>query len=201
MPNVVAMPHRDEPAQPKPDNYTVLRRWACYAAHLVSAILLASAVFTATILVLGLVFRGAFLWLAPGAGFIGMPPEGVAGVVSFGALPWPTRLAYGANFTLTQMPVLIVLYELRVLLRDLAVGTLFAAGHAARLHRTALWLVAYAAAPIVGQVVVRTVGEGVDLAWFRTSSLYALLVAALLIVFAELIRAGQAIKDDRDGFV
>lgn len=201
MPDVIAMLHRDEQAQPKPDDYPVLRRWACCAAHLVSAILVARAVFTTTILVLGLMFRGAFLWLAPGAGYIGAPPEGVAGVVPFGALPWPTRLAYGANFTLTQMPVLIVLYDLRALLRDLAAGALFAAGHASRLRRMALGLVAYAAAPIIGQVVVRTVGDGVDLAWFRTSSFYALLVAALLIVFAELIQAGQAIKDDRDGFV
>ncbi|MGE8131703.1 DUF2975 domain-containing protein [Methylobacterium sp. NPDC080182] len=201
MSNVVALPHRNQPAQPEPNDHPALRRCSWFAARLVSAILGLTAVFTMAVLILGLVFQGAFIWLAPGAGFIGAPPEGVVGVVAFGALPWPTRLAYGANFTLTQTPVLVVLYLLRTLLRDLAVGTLFAAGHALRLRRMAFWLLAYAVAPLGGQVLVRAVGYGVDLAWFRTSALHALLLAAILIVFAELIRAGQAIKDDRDGFV
>jgi hypothetical protein len=32
-------------------------------------------------------------------------------------------LAYAANFTVNQIPILAVLYDLRALLRDLAAGT------------------------------------------------------------------------------
>lgn len=201
MPNVFALPHRDEPASPEPEDHPSLRQWARYAAWLVTTCLGLACAFTLTVLALGLVFEGALLWLAPGAGFIGARPEGVAGIVSFGTLPWTTRMAYAVSFTSTQIPVLVVLYHLRALLRDLAAGTVFADGHASRLRRMALWLLAYAVAPAAGQALVRIVGHGVDLAWFRTSSLHALLLAALLIVLAELIRAGQAIKDDRDGFI
>ncbi|MCK2053404.1 DUF2975 domain-containing protein [Methylobacterium sp. 37f] len=150
---------------------------------------------------LGLVFKGSWLWLAPGAAFIGARPADVVGVVPFEGLPWPTRWAYGANFTLTQMPVAAVLFDLHALLRQLAVGTVFAAGQVLRLRRMAICLLAYAVAPIGGQALIRLAGGGVDLAWFRTSSMHALLLAVLLIVLAELIRAGQAIQDDRDGFV
>jgi hypothetical protein len=201
MSNVVVLPHRDEPLPPAPDEHLVLRRWARRAVRLVTAIIGLTVVFTAAVLALGLVFQGAFLWLSPGASFIGGRPEGVEGAVPFGVLPWPTRLAYAANFTVNQIPILAVLYDLRALLRDLAAGTVFAEGHAYRLRRIAFWLLAYAAAPILGQVLVRAVGHAVDLAWFRTSSLHALLLAALLIVLAELVRAGQMIKHDRDGFV
>lgn len=201
MPNVVALSPRDEASQPEPEAYPVLQRCARYAARLVTVILGLTVAFTGLVLVLGLVFRGAFVWLAPGAGFVGALPEGVVGVVAFGELPWLTRLAYGTHFMLAQMPVLLVLYDLRALLHDLAAGRLFAAGHAPRLRRMAFWLFVYAAAPLIGQGLARAVGHGIDLAWFRTSALLALLLAALLIVFAELIRAGQAIKDERDGFV
>lgn len=201
MPNVVALPRRDEPVQPEPDGYPALRRWASCMASLVTMILAGFVVFTGIVLSLGLVFQGAFLWLAPGAGFLGSRPDGIAGLVSFGALPWPTRLAYAVTFTATQVPVLFVLCHLRALLRDLAAGAVFAAGHASRLRRMAIGLLIYAVAPAAGQILVRLVGHGVDLAWWRTSSLHALLLAAFLIVLSELIRAGQAIKDDRDGFV
>lgn len=201
MPNVVALPHQDEPVPPAPDDSPALRRWSGCMAALITAILVGFTAFTGTVLALGLVFQGAFLWLAPGAGFLGSRPEGVAGLVPFGALPWPTRLAYAATFAATQAPVLFVLFHVRALLRDLAAGTVFAAGHVSRLRRMAIGLMAYAVAPAAGQILVRLVGHGVDLAWWRTSSLHALLLAAFLIVLSELIRAGQAIKDDRDGFV
>lgn len=201
MSNVSVMPKRKQVRQLQAEEHLTLRRCARFAARLVATVLAATLVFTVAVLTLGLVFKGSWLWLAPGAAFIGARPADVTGVVPFEALPWPTRWAYGANFTLTQMPVAAVLFDLYALLRQLAVGTVFAAGQVLRLRRMAICLLAYAVAPIGGQALVRLAGGGVDLAWFRTSSMHALLLAVLLIVLAELIRAGQAIQDDRDGFV
>ena len=199
MTNVSVLPHEDQP--PELGDGIALRRCARYAMWLLTMILGMTVVFTGVVLALGLLCQGRFLLLGPNAAFIESRPEGSAGIVPFGGLPWPTRLSYAANFMMTQAPILLLLTDLRAFLRDLAAGTLFAAGHASRLRRMAVWLLAYAIAPIIGQILVRSVGQGVDLAWFRTSSLHALVLAALLIVLAELIRVGQAIKDDRDGFV
>lgn len=201
MPNVIAFPSGDEPGSSKAGDQPGLRRWACYAMWLVTTMLGLTALFTVTVLALGLIFQGALLWLAPGMGFVGARPEGISGAVAFGALPWPTRMAYAVNFAATQIPILALLSNMRALFGDLAIGTVFAAGHISCLRRMALWLLAYAVAPVAGQALVRIVGHGVDLGWFRSSSVHALLIAVVLVVFAELMRAGQAIKDERDGFI
>ncbi|WP_083469256.1 DUF2975 domain-containing protein [Methylobacterium variabile] len=198
------MPHAAIPS-PQPDDEPLsrarLRRLADRLGRLVGLLIVPLAAFGITVLVLGLACGGAFLWLAPGAAYLGVAPEGVAGLVPFGALPWPTRLAYAATFVLTQAPLLLVLVDLRRLLRDFAGGATFAASQANRLRRIALWLVAAALAPGLGQALVAVAGHGVDRAWFHLSSVHALVFAALVAVLAALLRVGAAVERDRDGFV
>lgn len=188
-------------ADDEPASRARLRRLAAGLARLSGALAVLLAVFGSAVLVLGLACGGAHLWLAPGAAYLGGPPEGVAGLVPFGALPRPTRLAYAAKFVLAQAPLLLALASLRGLLRGFAEGAAFAPAQAGRLQRIALWLVASALAPALGEGLVAAAGHGVDRAWFHAGSAYALLFAALLAVLAALLRVGGAIERDRDGFV
>ncbi|MGE7413713.1 DUF2975 domain-containing protein [Methylobacterium tarhaniae] len=198
------MPYAVTPSplpEDEPASRARLRRLAAGLARLCSVLALLLVAFGSVVLVLGLVCGGACLWLAPGAAYLGAAPDGVAGLVPFSSLPWPTRLAYAAKFILAQGPLLLALATLHRLLRGFADGATFAALQADRLRRIALWLVAAALAPALGEVLVAAAGHGVDRAWFHAGSAYALLFAALLGVLAALLRVGAAVEQDRDGFV
>ena len=201
MSSVIALPKRSVPPERGPESQGTLRKLAARIAPLLLVLLVFTTGFTATVLVLGFAFGGAFIWLAPGAAYLGFPPEEVSGLVPFGSLPLLTRLAYTATFLLTQTPVLCVLLDLRALLRGFARGATFTPNHVRRLRQIALWLVLYALAPAFGHGLVSLAGQGVDLAWFHASSIHALLLAALFAVFAELVQVGRMIEQDRDGFI
>ncbi len=198
MPNVVTQ-------TPLPENESVSRARLCrlsaWLARLCIVLIVLLAAFGSAVLILGLLCGGASLWLAPGSAYLGAAPEGVAGLVPFGSLPWPTRLAYAAKFVLWQVPLLFALETLYRLLRGFAEGATFAAPQADRLHRIALWLVAAALAPALGEILVAVAGRGVDRAWFHAGSAYILLFAVVLGVLAILLRIGAAVEHDRDGFV
>ncbi len=65
----------------------------------------------------------------------------------------------------------------------------------------ALVLVAYALAPALGHAAVLLAGHGVDLEWLHASAFHALVLAAVVLVLAEVMRIGRAVEQDRDGFV
>ena len=185
----------------EPASRARLCRLSAGFARLCSLLTVLLAAFGTAVLVLGLACGGAFLWLAPGAAYLGAAPEGIAGLVPFGDLPWPARLAYAAKFVFAQAPLLLALESLRRLLRGFADGATFAAIQVDRLRRIALWLAAAALAPALGEVLVAAAGHGVDRAWFHAGSAYALLFAALLGILAVVFRVGAAVERDRDGFV
>ncbi|MDR7037190.1 hypothetical protein J2X36_001934 [Methylobacterium sp. BE186] len=201
MSNVVALPPVPKPPEPGSGQHPSLRILACRVGYLIHGLLAAGSVLFGAILVLGLVFDGALLWLAPDAAYLGLRPDGVDGLVSFGSLPWPTRLAYAASFILSKGPILLVLAEMRRWLSNLAAGLAFAPSDARRLRRMALWLAAYSGGPLLGHALVRIAGNGVDLAWFQGALIPALVLAAVLVVVAELLRVGHAVEQDRNGFV
>lgn len=198
------MPYTVTPP-PLPENESASRARLCRLsgglARLCLVLLVMLAAFGSTVLILGLVCGGAFLWLAPGAAYLGAAPEGVPGLVPFGSLPCPTRLAYAAKYALGQVPLLLALEVLRRLLRGFAEGATFAAIQAERLRRIALWLVTAALAPALGEILVAAAGHGVDQAWFHAGSAYGFLAAALLGVLAAVLHVGAAVERDRDGFI
>ncbi|MGE8131897.1 DUF2975 domain-containing protein [Methylobacterium sp. NPDC080182] len=153
------------------------------------------------VLTLGLAGGGVFLWLAPGAAYIGLAPTDIPGLVRFGDLPTLTRWAYAATFALNSMPALMVLAELRCLALAYAEGIAFGLDGVKRLRRVGFCLVACAFTPAIGHGLVLLAGHGVDLDWLHASSLYALVLAAFAITLAEVARVGHAIQTDRDGFV
>ncbi len=193
------------PPSPLPEDEPAARARLCRLsaglARLCSILIVVLAAFSSAVLILGLFCGGTFLWLAPGAAYLGAAPEGVAGLVPFGALPWPTRVAYAAKFVLGQGPLLLALEILRRLLRGFAEGATFEALQADRLRRITLWLVTAALAPALGEILVASAGDGVDRAWFSTGSASILLAAALLGLLAAVLRVGAAVERDRDGFV
>jgi Protein of unknown function (DUF2975) len=197
MPHAVTSPPPDN----EPASRARLRRLSAGLARLCFVLAVLLAAFGSAVLILGLACGGASLWLAPDAAYLGTAPEGVAGLVPFGALPWPTRLAYAVKFVLAQGPLLLALATSHRLLRAFADGATFAETQARRLRRIALWLAAAALAPSLGEILVAAAGHGVDRAWFHAGSAYALLFAALLGVLAALLRVGAMVERDRDGFV
>ncbi|MCJ2127194.1 hypothetical protein [Methylobacterium sp. J-077] len=199
MPNVIPLSAaRAEPAEAE---HPAFRRYGYCLAWLLTVILGLTVLFAVAVLACGLLAGDVWLWLAPGAAFLGPPPPDTSGLVSFDALPLATRWAYAATFIFDTFPVILILAEARACARDFGAGIAFGPAAPARMRRIALGLAAHAVAPALGHGLVLLVGHGVDLAWFHASSVQALLLAACLAVLAEVARIGHAIARDLDGFV
>lgn len=199
MPNVVPLPvvevESAEAAHP------VLRRHGHCLAWLLTIALGLTVLFAVAVLACGLFAGDVWLWLAPGAAYLGPPPAATPGLVPFDALPRATRWAYAATFILEILPVILILVEARACARDFGAGIAFGAAAPNRMRWIALGLAAYAAAPALGHALVLLAGHGVDLAWLHGSSLQALVLAACCAVLAEVARIGHAIAQDLDGFI
>ncbi|MCJ2060814.1 hypothetical protein MKL09_30380 [Methylobacterium sp. J-048] len=201
MPNVVPLPAAPVPTEPADAPHPALRRQGRCLTWLLTVALGLTVLFAGAVLACGLLAGDAWLWLAPGAAFLGPPPPDMPGLVPFGALPRATRWAYAATFVLDTLPVILILAEARACARDFGIGIAFGATAPARMRRIALGLAAYALAPALGHGLVLLAGHGVDLAWLHASSLQAVVLAACCAALAEVARIGHAIARDLDGFV
>ncbi|WP_244537121.1 hypothetical protein [Methylobacterium pseudosasicola] len=199
MPNVVPLPAA--PAEPSDASHPALRRYGYNLAWLLTIALGLTVLFSIAVLACGVLAGDAWLWLAPGAAFLGPPPADTPGLVPFDALPRATRWAYAATFILDTLPVILILAEARACARAFGAGIAFGTAAPIRMRRIALGLAAYAVAPVLGHGLVLLAGHGVDLAWLHASSLQALVLAACLAVLAEVARIGHALARDLDGFV
>ncbi|MBE7202406.1 MAG: DUF2975 domain-containing protein [Parafilimonas terrae] len=184
---------------PRPVSYPTLSRLGRGLSWLLTVALTLTVMFACVVLACGLV--GAGLWLAPGRAILSAAPPDMPGVVPFRALPCATRWAYVATFVIDTAPVVLILAEARACARDYAQGIAFHAAGPDRMRRIAVGLAAFAVAPALGHGLVLLAGHGVDLDWLHASSLQALVLAACLLVLAEVGRIGHAIERDRDGFV
>jgi len=199
MGNVVALgPQATDDGQPP--RHRRLQARSRMLAHAVTVLLGGVLLFSGAIMALGALSHEA-LSMGPDATYLGDPPPGLPGVVPFGSLPLPTRMAYAATLILDTAPVLFALVNLRGLLRLYAAGVVFAAENGLRIKRVALGLVAYAVAPFLGHELVALAGYGVDVAWFHASGVQALVLGAVLFVIAQVMEVGRDIEQDRDGFV
>jgi hypothetical protein len=184
----------------QPPRHRRLQTRSRMLAHAVTVLIGGLLLFSGVILALGALSHEA-LSMGPDATYLGDSPPGLPGVVPFGSLPLPTRLAYAATLVLDTAPVLFALVNLRALLRLYAAGVVFAAENGARIKRVALGLVAFALAPFLGHELVVLAGDGVDMAWFHASEAQALVLGAVLFVIAQVMEVGREIEQDRDGFV
>lgn len=196
---VVHLPSPARAPEPPGSHDAALSQLGRSLEWLLTGVLAVTVLFAGAVLVCGLV--GAGLWLAPGTAILGPAPAEWPGLVPFGALPRATRCAYAATFLLDTAPAILVLVEARACARDYGRGIAFEAEGPARMRRIALWLAAYAVAPALGHGLVLLAGNGVDMAWLHASSLQALVLAACLLVLAEVARIGYAVERDRDGFI
>ncbi|MCJ2116931.1 hypothetical protein MKK65_10180 [Methylobacterium sp. J-001] len=199
MPNVVPLPTAQ--TEPPETAHPALHRQGRCLARLLTFALGLTVLFAVAVLACSLLAGDAWLWLAPGAAFLGPPPADTPGLVPFDALPQATRWAYAATFILDTLPVILILAEGRIWAKDVGAGIAFSAAGPARIRRIAVSLTDYAVAPALGHGLVLLAGHGVDVAWFHASSLHALVLAACLTVLAEVARIGHAAACDLDGFV
>ena len=177
-----------------------LRRGAGLLAGAILVLSIAILLVTVAALTLGLAFDGAFLSMDATSTYLGPAPDG-SGIIPFATLPTLTRAAYAATFALTMAPALFVLVNLRGLMRQLADGWLLGPDNGRRVTRIAVGLAGYAFAPFFGHQLVVLAGHGVDQAWFHASEFHALVLAAVLLVVAQVMDAAHEAEQDRDGFV
>jgi hypothetical protein len=154
---------------------------------------------TAVIVAVALFYGGTRIGMANGMGWV-YPDTLPPGFVPLSAFPFPQRLAGAASFTLMWSPAILVVAHLRGLFALYAEGIVFAQENAWRIRRIGLWLIAWAAAPTAGHLLVTAAGI-LDRGWLRASSVHALILGVLLLVIAQVMELGRQIEQERSEFV
>ncbi|MGV9009454.1 DUF2975 domain-containing protein [Brevundimonas sp.] len=117
-----------------------------------------------------------------------------------GALPLIQKLALATSACLMMTPALAVLWQLRRLFRLYGDGIVLTPQNARCMMAIALWLIAYAAAPTLGHIVVTLAGFD-DEGWLRIDSAKAFALGLILLVIARVMAWGAEIHDDASRFV
>lgn len=123
-----------------------------------------------------------------------------AGWTTVGALPLIQKLALATSACLMMTPALAVLWQLRRLFRLYGDGIVLTPQNARCMMAIALWLIAYAAAPTLGHIVVTLAGFD-DEGWLRIDSAKAFALGLILLVIARVMAWGAEIHDDASRFV
>lgn len=171
--------------------------WLFTGLLIFGAILLAGAVLAA------IGYDGTRVQVRPGGLQIFIeaePPVLVPGWTTLEPLPFLRRLALAGSATLMLTPALVVLWQLRRLFRLYTDGIVLAVENARCIAAIAAWLIAYAAAPTLGHILVTAAGFDDD-GWLRFDSLQALGLGLVLFVIAQVMRWGAEVNDDASRFV
>lgn len=148
-----------------------------------------------------LFYDGPRVQLRPGGLWITLPPHTPTTTgQTLAALATPTRIALAASATLMLAPAVVVLDQLRRLFGLYAAGVVLEARNARCLSRISLALIAYAAAPTLGHLLVTAAGFD-DRGWLRLDSLQALVLGGTLLVMARVMKWGAEVHDDAARFV
>ncbi len=176
-----------------------LRRSSRWLAAALGVLMWSAWLIVAAMVLALVLYRGSAVGLGPGGGWIGSPvPEGYT---SFAALATRFRVGGVVAVVLQFTPGAMLLKQLRDLFRLYARGVVFSRRNALLLKRTAAWLVAYAAAPLLSHVLLSVTDLIVDQAWFHADEVKALVVGLLLFTVAQVMEFGHEIERDRDGIV
>lgn len=124
-----------------------------------------------------------------------------AGTVWWGDGGLRFRLAGFVAAAVQFVPAVMVLANLRGLFRLYAAGTVFAPENARRFKQIGVWLIAYAVTPFLSVELLILLDCAIDTAWFHSAEIYALVLGCILFVIAQVMEVGQAIEQDRDGFI
>lgn len=124
-----------------------------------------------------------------------------AGTVWWGDVGLRFRLGGFVAAAIQFVPCVLVLANLRGLFRLYAAGTVFAPENARRFKQIGAWLIAYAVMPFLSVQLLILLDCAIDTAWFHAAEIYALVLGCILFVIAQVMEVGQAIEQDRDGFI
>lgn len=172
-------------------------QWLFTAAMAVGAVILLGAVVTV------LLYEGPRVQVRPGGLQIFIEPGTprlIPGWTTLGAMPFTRKLALAGSATLMLTPALAILWQLRRLFGLYRAGVVLAVENARCLTVMAIWLVAYAAAPTLGHLLVTAAGFD-DRGWLRLDSLQALGLGLVLFVMARAMAWAAEVHDDASRFV
>jgi hypothetical protein len=172
-------------------------QWLFTAALAVGAVILVGAVVTV------LFYEGPRVQVRPGGLQIFIEPGAprlVEGWTTLDAMPFTRKLALAGSATLMLAPALAVLWQLRRLFGLYRAGVVLAVENARCLTFMAMALVAYAAAPTLGHLLVTVAGFD-DEGWLRLDSLQALGLGLVLFVIARVMAWAGEVHDDASRFV
>lgn len=191
------------PASSEPVAFGRIRRLSRPLEWLFAALFGLGAILLAVAVVAVLAYGGTRLQVRPGGMQIyidATAPPLHPGWTTVGALPTIRKLALATSAGLMMVPALAVLWQLRRLFRLYGSGVILATENARCMRAIALWLIAYAAAPTLGHLVVTLAGFD-DEGWLRIDSVKALALGLILFVVARVMAWGAEIHDDASRFV
>ena len=176
-----------------------LRRSSRWLAAVLGTLMWAAWLLLAAMILALVLYRSAWIRLAPDGGYIGTPlPDGYT---PFTTLATRFRIGGILAVVLQFTPGAMLLRQLRDLFRLYARGVVFSRRNALLLKHTAAWLVAYGATPLLCHVLLSQTDLIVDQAWFHADEVKALVVGLLLFGIAQVMEFGHEIERDREGFV
>ena len=191
------------PAPTEPLAFARIRRLSRPLEWLFAALFGAAALLLALAVIAVLAYAGTRLQVWPGSMQIFIEAEAPPlhpGWTTVGSLPGIQKLALATSATVMMTPALAVLWQLRRLFGLYGQGVVLAAENARCMTTIALWLIAYAAAPTLGHVVVTLAGFDDD-GWLRIDSLKALALGLILFVVARVMAWAAEVHDDASRFV
>lgn len=127
-------------------------------------------------------------------------PPLAPGWTTVGDLPIGQRLAMIGSGLLMMGPALAVLWTLRRLFSLYAAGVVLEPRNARCFTVLACWMIAYAAGPTLGHVLVETSGLQ-DRGWLRLDSLQALGLGLVLFVIGWIMRLAAEARANSEAFV
>nr|WP_321985035.1 DUF2975 domain-containing protein [uncultured Lichenicoccus sp.] len=148
-----------------------------------------------------LLYDGSFVSLAPTGLCIGQQSCQVPGTEPLRALLPMQRDLLAVGLVLLSAPALMVLAHLRGLFRLYAAGIVFQADNVIKISRTGLWLLAYAAAPFLVDLLLRRAGLPGGGEWFRVDTVAAVIIGLSLLLVSQVIACGREMEQRRDLYI
>ena len=195
--------HLPPPVGTQPAAFARIRRLSRPLEWLFAGLFGLGAVLLATAVVAVLFYAGTRLQVWPGGMQIYLEPIAPAlhpGWVTVASLPVTQKLALAGSACLMMVPALAVLWSLRRLFRLYGLGVVLEPANACCMTRIAAWLIAYAAAPTLGHLLVASSGFD-DRGWLRIDSFKALALGLILLVVARVMAWAAEVHDDASRFV
>jgi hypothetical protein len=191
------------PIPSEPDAFGRIRRLSRPLEWLFAGLFCLGVILLAVAVVAVLAYAGTRLQVRPGGMQIFIeptPPTLHPGWTTIGSLPLLRKLALATSASLMMAPALAVLWHLRRLFRLYGAGVVLTPANARCMTLIAIWLIAYAAAPTLGHIVVTLSGFD-DEGWLRMDSVKALGLGLILFVVARVMAWGAEVHDDASRFV